>query len=265
MVYMSNLYMIQKITYIMKVVSLAPNITDILYELNYQDNIIGCTKHYDLPKTEKIGGWPVPNISKIKELNPDIIFSSDPLQSNISKHFNSDIYNVYHTNPTRFLDIYNLILSIGSEIGRNQKAKTLVNELNKKVNNITQTNVKNRPTVYCEEWDSPTKVSGNWIPDMVEISGGSYPYLNSGDRSKDISFEEFVKYDPDIFISHICGCGLNDKFRVIRDEWNINCDVYFVHDDYMNNLSTRTIKGIKILSEIINNKNYGVSKLYTEL
>lgn len=247
----------------MDVISLAPNITDILCKLNFEDNLIGCTKYHNIKGADNVGGWPVPNIEKVKELDPDVIFTSDPMQDEITDYIDPNNYDIFHTNPTRFLDLYDMILFVGDKINRKDKSISVVNNINKTVNHINNHKVDDKPIVYCEEWDNPTKVSGNWIPDIVNIAGGYYPFLNSGERSRNIKYKEFKKNDPDIFISHVCGFGLQDRFREVRDDWNMtNSDVYFVDENYMNNLSTRSIKGIKILCEIINNDSYGLSKHY---
>lgn len=247
----------------MKIVSLAPNITNTLVDLNCENDIIATTQHSNLNSKYSIGSWLSPNIAEIKRLDPDYVFTSDPLQSKIYNKLSNDNMNIYHFNLKQFSDVYTLINSLGSIIGKNEESERLISEINNRQTEVLN-NVNNQnPVVYCEEWDNPTMVAGNWIPDIVEYAGGDYPFLSSGQRSREINKTEFDKYDPDIFISHICDMGLINDFRDIRDNWDTNLDkVYFVDDNYTNQLSSRSIIGLEIFAEIIQNKSYNKDEYY---
>lgn len=60
-----------------RIISLAPNITEILFALDLGDNVVGVTRFCDYPpeaiRIEKIGGLVDPNLEKIISLNPDLI------------------------------------------------------------------------------------------------------------------------------------------------------------------------------------------------
>lgn len=68
-----------------RIISLAPNITEILFSLGLQDRIVGVTRFCDYPagalKKEKIGGMVDPQLEKILSLEPDLIiaFRGNPL------------------------------------------------------------------------------------------------------------------------------------------------------------------------------------------
>ncbi|OQX54843.1 MAG: hypothetical protein B5M54_04350 [Candidatus Aminicenantes bacterium 4484_214] len=68
-----------------RIISLAPNITEILYQLDLQDKIIAVTQYCDYPPEVKekptIGGYINPNLEKIIALKPDLIlgFRGNPL------------------------------------------------------------------------------------------------------------------------------------------------------------------------------------------
>lgn len=68
-----------------RIVSLAPNITEILFSLGLGDKVVGVTRYCDYPspvlEKEKIGGLIDPNLEKIQALRPDLIvaFRGNPL------------------------------------------------------------------------------------------------------------------------------------------------------------------------------------------
>jgi len=244
-----------------KIISLAPNITDIIQKLGYSDYIIAHTNHSDIVNSEKIGNWLSPNFKRIEEINPDIIFTSDPLQEKIYERLNKK-FNVHHTEPSCLNHLFPLITDISNEIGNTGEAKDLNRNLQNRIKRVKSIQEENSPVVYCEEWDNPTMVAGNWVPEMVQIAGGKYPFVKPGNRSRKISEEEFYEEDTDVFISHICGRNLQQKPNDSRVKWEYNGSIYFINDNYINNLSTRTVDGIEAISEIIYDIDLNKSNLY---
>jgi iron complex transport system substrate-binding protein len=68
-----------------RIVSLAPNMTEILFALGLGDRVVGVTRYCDYPaealEKEKIGGMVDPNLEKIQSLRPDLVvaFRGNPL------------------------------------------------------------------------------------------------------------------------------------------------------------------------------------------
>ncbi len=69
-----------------RIISLAPNITEILFALDLEDRVVGVTRFCDYPpkalRKERIGGLVDPNLEKIISLNPDLIigFRGNPIR-----------------------------------------------------------------------------------------------------------------------------------------------------------------------------------------
>lgn len=244
-----------------KIISLAPNITDIIRKLGYSDYIVAHTNHSDIKNSEKIGNWLSPDFNRIKEINPDIIFTSDPLQEKIYEKLNKQ-FNVHHTEPSRLNHLFPLITDISTKIGDAGEAEKLNRNLQNRINRVRLIQEENSPVVYCEEWDTPPMVAGNWVPEMVRIAGGKYPFVEPGNRSRKISEEEFYEENTDVFISHICGRNLQQNPNNSREKWDYSGSIYFINDDYINNLSTRTVDGIEAISEIIYDVDLNKSSLY---
>jgi len=66
-----------------------------------------------------------------------------------------------------------------------------------------------RPRVYCEEWNKPPSVSGNWVPELMADAGAHYFPIRAGDLSRPVSPEEITAFNPEIVILSICGAGLD--------------------------------------------------------
>src|SRR5262249_16734280 len=57
--------------------------------------------------------------------------------------------------------------------------------------------VHNRPRVACIEWMEPLMAAGNWIPELVDLAGGTYEMAVPGAHSPTLSWDELVRYAPD--------------------------------------------------------------------
>jgi iron complex transport system substrate-binding protein len=240
----------------LKIVSIAPNITRILDEMGTEP--YATTTHTKVGKVE-VGGWLNPDIESIESMNPDMVFTSDGLQGDVHSKLQNRGLEVIHYEPARFEELFSMIDDIGRKIGYENEANSLISKLRSRIKKVEKfVSGRRRPVVYCEEWDKPPMVAGNWIPNMIEIAGGEYPFVEPGNRSREISECEYENEDPDIFVSHICGGGQMDDFRDIRQTWDYPEKVYFVDDDYMNQLSPNTVLGVENIASIIH--QYPVDK-----
>ncbi len=58
------------------------------------------------------------------------------------------------------------------------------------------TPARSRPRVACIEWIEPLMVAGNWLPEMVELGGGTYELVAAGAHSPAITWETLVAARP---------------------------------------------------------------------
>lgn len=249
----------------MKIISLAPNITEVVKTLNREKDIVACTENCDTKVAEEVGEWLSPKYARIKEIDPDIIFTSDDLQDDIRDKLISMNMNVCHTKPRDISDVIELTETVGDQINEQERAEKVTRRLLERIHTVKEQSLDSEKTVYCEEWDSPPMAAGNWVPKMIKFSGGKYPFVSVGERSKAVKYSEFRSEDPDIFISHICGQGRRSNFRSYREKWDYDGELYFFDDSYINQLSPRTIDGLEALAEVISGCNFGQNKLYTKV
>lgn len=248
-----------------EIVSLAPNVTDIIVELGLSDQIVACTSYCEFEECEDIGGWLSPDYNRLRQIEPDLVFTSDPLQEEISGQVRSMGYETIHTNPSRFSDLTGLIETVGEEIGADGASEELINDVVRRYHKVKDIGTDENASVYCEEWDTPPMAAGNWVPDMIRATGKEYPFVESGERSSTVTENQFQDVEPEYFISHLCGQGKMTEFRSVRNSWDYDGDVYFVDDKYMNRLSTKTVTGLEIISEIVGDGNFNHSDKYSKI
>jgi iron complex transport system substrate-binding protein len=241
----------------MRIVSLAPSNTEILFELGAVDKVVGTTALCDIPEeaVEKpsLGGWTNPRVDRLEELEPDLVIASDDLQDNAVERVRKAGYEVLQVKPHSLEEVFGSIKEIGEKIGHQDEAEELVQRMKSELEEIE---LENSPRIYCEEWMNPPMISGNWIPELFERIGGNY-FIEEG-RSRKFDLEELKDFDPEYIFLNVCGAGQNLSPEEItkRSEWQEltaveNGNVYVVDDALLNRPGPRLVEGAKRIAEII--------------
>lgn len=247
----------------MRIISLAPSNTEILYALGLGSDVVALTGYCNFPnevkQKPKVSGWLDIKPDKIKELNPDLIFTSTFLQDKIIEKLKG-ICKVVHVDPKTLSDVYESILKIGKETFREKEAEDVINNMKDEFEIVRRdVDGKEIKNVYIEEWHKPPTVSGNWVPDVLEIAGGK-SLIPSGVVSRRVTDEEIQKFNPEYIIISICGFGDNISADIVkeRENWREinavkNNKILVINDDYLNRPGPRLTEGAKILSSFIHN------------
>ncbi len=252
----------------LRIVSCSPAHSEIICLLGKQDLIVGKTIYCDFPKDllkdkPTIGSWIKLDFEAIEKLKPDLVITSNIVQEKIALKLKEAGFNVYHSDPLNLNQIYEDILQIGNIIYAKNEAELLVQDIKSKLAQIEQKNQKNsyRPRVYIEEWHDPPTVSGNWIPELVQIAGGDYSLIQPGKRSIPIDIDQLFKYNPEKIVISWCGFGERvDIIQVLnRSGWDLidaikNKNTAVMDDSLLNRPGPRIVEGTKKLQEFFFSK-----------
>jgi len=238
-----------------RIVSLAPSATATLSALGVADRVVGVTTHCDLDR-QLVGGWLNPDYDTLADLSPDLVCTSDSLQSEIHAELEERGYDTYHHEPSRLADVLDGFESLATAVGVPAAGHQLRRETENRLAAVTErveshlADGARRPTVYCEEWSEPPMAAGNWVPDAVEAAGGKYPFVTPGERSQEVNRATIEEADPDHAVLHICGTGSQVSADRIHDrEWAVDPDVHVFDDSLLNQPSPHLIAGIEQLSQ----------------
>jgi iron complex transport system substrate-binding protein len=73
-----------------------------------------------------------------------------------------------------------------------------------------------RPTVACIEWLDPLMIAGNWVPELVEIAGGTPILGTAGMHSPYREWEDLLAADPDVIAVMPCGFDVSRTERELH-------------------------------------------------
>ena len=284
----------------MKLVSFLPSATEILFELGVGDDILAVTHECNYPvearakprvihssfdsqkmSSQEIDKKVIELVTSgkdiyildeqvLKKANPDLIISQgicevcSPYAREIDKAVTllGGKPEVLVLDPKNLDDILGNIITVGNKVGRQEKAKDFVLQLEKRISRIKDVPKISRPKVFCIEWLDPLFSAGHWVPQMVEIAGGINGISAIGDKSRRMNVDEITKFDPDIIVLMPCGFDVNrtileyEKLSEDKQWQKIKAvnrgEVYAVNaNEYFSKPGPRTVTGLEILAKII--------------
>src|SRR5207237_98169 len=120
-----------------RIVSLAPNLTEIVYAVGAGDRLVGDTEYCDYPKAAKsvakVGDTMQPSVERIIALKPQIVLVSTASQLEaFTKQLNEQHIAVYITNPQSLDDVFRSIRTLGDLFNHHDGTATLLNELHRR-------------------------------------------------------------------------------------------------------------------------------------
>lgn len=113
--------------------------------------------------------------------------------------------------PHCLADVWNDIRRIGQATGRCCEAETFAAALEQKISAIASVVAQSRarPRVLCLEWLDPFYVGGHWVPEMVAMGGGEDVLGRAGQASFRVTSEKILQSRPDVII--VMPCGYNSS------------------------------------------------------
>jgi len=230
-----------------RIVSFLPSATEMVYALGAGGRLVGVTHECDFPPEARrkavvvrpalqletmspgeidaaVSGQAstsgsVYNVDAalLRELQPDLIITQDlcsvcaPAQDEISRAI-SDLPQqprILSLTPHTLGDVLRNVRELGLAIGCNAEAERLIRDAEQRLDRIrAKTSGLRRARVFCMEWTDPIYCSGHWVPEMVEIAGGSDAIARKGDDSVRVAWEEVVAVAPEVLVIAPCGFDL---------------------------------------------------------
>jgi iron complex transport system substrate-binding protein len=236
----------------LRIVSLVPSATEIIYLLNADSFLVGITNQDNYNKF-KVGDMLNPDYEKIIKLKPSLVILTLPLQKKILEEISKLNINTLIISPQSIDDIFKDIIKIGKILNKEKRALFLVDSLKSVLNEI-KNNSKNLENnkVFYEIWDNPLWTAGNktFINDALRILNLKNIF-DDRDGYFIVSEEEIIKRNPDIIIIAHSNVKISDIKN--RKFWqNINAvknnKIIIVDENSFNKPSPSLIGAIKFLS-----------------
>jgi iron complex transport system substrate-binding protein len=249
----------------MRVISLAPSNTEILFALGLQKELVAVTSFCNFPAAAKnlprLPGWSTIKAADVLEFKPDLVLTSTICQEALRREIEAAGLKIHHFDPRTLDAVAHSFIELGELFSKSKEGRSLSRDFHAELDSLKASAPERRSRVYVEEWDKPPMAAGNWVPEML-LAAGAEPFNRSlGELSQAISWEELMEFDPEVVIYSICGVGLHfDPSQLYSIEgWNtLNAAkqrrVYSIDDSYLNIPGPRLVEGVRLLRDLIDGR-----------
>lgn len=239
-----------------RAVSLAPNLTEIIFAVGAGDKLVGVTDFCNFPeeanKIKKIGDTLKPNIENIIALKPQVVMVSTASQlETFSKTLEQQGIMVFVTNPNSLDGIYQSIEKVGQIFGTKDKANEVVSSLKKRVADVEEkTKNYDKPKVFVQI-DKALYTIGkdSYMTDLVAKAGGVSVTKNLDTAYPKLSKETALALNPDVIILSESP-GNEEPNEVFKNSPAVkNGKVFKINADILSRPAPRIIDGLEQMAE----------------
>ncbi|MFH2058034.1 MAG: helical backbone metal receptor, partial [Pseudomonadota bacterium] len=205
-----------------RVISLSPIITETIYLLNAQDQLIANTSYCMAPDEaqfkEKIGSVIQMNVEKIISMRPDLVIASSLSRGKQIKILRNQKINVLKIeNPQTFSQMCDITMKIGTVLGQADSAKKIITSTANEVEAIKfKTAHFLKKTVFIQIGMKPLHSANKdtFINEYIKYSGGIN--IAENEKSGIYSREKVIKENPDVIL--IATMGTSKKSGEIEKQ-----------------------------------------------
>lgn len=246
----------------MRIISIAPSITETIFALGAGDKLIGRTDYCNYPQEvkdiESIGSLQEPSIEKIVDLKPDLVIASTHFKEDVLKKLEeADVKVVVLYGEESFEGVYEVIEKVGQVLDKKDAADSLVSNMKSRVDNVIDRvkDLEKKDVYYVVgfgEYGDFTAGGDTFIGNMIEMAGGK----NAADDVKGwkYSLENLVEKDPDILICSMYG-DTKDKLVNANGYKELTAvkegRLYEIDKNLLELQGPRLVDGLEALAEII--------------
>ncbi|MHB8629343.1 MAG: cobalamin-binding protein [Aggregatilineales bacterium] len=290
----------------MRIVSLLPSATEIVCALGFTDQLVGRSHECDYPAWVAqlpICSEPnfIPGSSReidqyvqtmlqsalsiyrihsdvIKELQPDFIITQSQCEvcavslkdvERASCEWLGIDAQLVSLEPNGLDDVFADIERVAAALGVPDRGRQQTRAMRQQMQAIAEQTHRliAKPTIACVEWLDPLIVSGNWMPELVEMAGGINLFGQADLHSPRIAWDDLKAHDPDVILLLPCGFNMErgkqdlpilranpgwDELKAVRER-----EVYLTDGhQYFNRPGPRLVDSLEILAEIIHPEQF---------
>jgi iron complex transport system substrate-binding protein len=235
-----------------RIVSLLPSTTEILFAIGAGDEVVGVTFECDYPpeartrrivstsampeglSPSEIDAFVVAAMKRgedlyhldegaLSGLDADLVVTQDlcavcavdvSVVDDALAHLGCTA-EVLTIDPHTLDEVLSSILTLGRATGHLAEAEALVAEQRRRLGAAWRhTMGRSRPRVMFLEWTDPPFAPGHWIPEMIEIAGGEPLLATPGEKSRRVTWEDVRATAPDVVIVAPCGFDREGSARL---------------------------------------------------
>lgn len=254
----------------LRIVSLAPNVTEIIYALGAGDALVGRTDYCNYPEqavdVPSIGTLWEPNLELVVSLEPTIAIASSIVDPSFIESLNKAGIKAVQILKEESLDgTFELIQEVGDAIGRTNEAKELVASMKDRIDAVTEITSKipedqKKSAVYIiswGDWGDYVATGDTYLEGVLEAAGAVNAAKDA--TSWSISKELLISQDPDVVLlprysysdseADILAFTTTEPYSKLGA--SVNSHVYAINGDAAERQGVRTADTIEEIAKLL--------------
>jgi iron complex transport system substrate-binding protein len=186
-----------------RIISLAPDLTEILFAIDAGNKIVGVIQGSDYPAAAKkipiVGRYNGLDLEKIMALKPDLIVVWG--EGKLAGILKSLHIPVYVSHPHHLLDIPKTMERLGCLAGTEKAASMASKQFLKTYHELKNKYAyEKKVSVFYQVWPQPllTVSHESWINDVIELCGGKNIFMNLIGAAPEVSMESVIIANPTV-------------------------------------------------------------------
>ncbi len=249
----------------LRIIPLAPNLTEILFFLGLGDRVVGVTTHCNYPPEAallpKVGSYININVEKILSLSPDLVFATfDGNERGTVELLEQAGVKVFVVNPRTARQVIETTFTMGVVCGLQDKASDLRQRLTRRVDRVVErTGGRIEPLVFLQINVQPiiTVNRHTFHHDLIRLAGGRNMAAEEPITYPRYSLEEVIRRKPDVIL--ISSMERGGRFARAKQDWlefkSIpavqNDRVHLIDSDLIDRPSPRIVDGLEVMAKLL--------------
>ncbi len=195
----------------LRIVSLAPSVTEIVFALGLGDCLVGATQYCTWPPeakhVERVGGFGTPNMERLLALRPDLVIAAGMERKDAADALRQAGSRVLDVTIRSFEELFAAILEIGKAASRPAQALALAAKMRAELDAVgrryASVPLENRPRVFVEIWHDPLTTAGaaSFLNDLIAKAGGVNVAGGLPQAHPRVNPEKVIEWDPDVIVT----------------------------------------------------------------
>ena len=262
-----------------RIVSLAPNLTEILFALGLEERIVGVTQFSNYPpdaeKVNKVGTFWAPNLEAVIATKPDLLVTIDTQQqTTIARRLSRIGYDTLTVDIRKVDQLFDAITKIGAATATDAKAAEMITDTRSKLGDLSAlVKTDSPPKVLWVVQREPLRVAGKdtFVTEMIELAGGQNAIGSTIHQYPPIGPEQVIACRPDVIIEPAMHPGkLESQRKTALRYWNksqfenvpavVNGRIYVIDGDLVSRLGSRFYQGVEKIARCMNPQLFQAEK-----
>lgn len=246
-----------------RVISLAPNLTEIVFAIGAGNRLVGRTSYCDFPAEAKavaeVGDTSHPSLERVIALQPQVVLVSTASQLEVfTQQLQSQNIVVFVTDPHDLEGVFRTIEQVGRILGHTQQAELLIQKLRDRTRAVEEA-VKDKPPVrvFYQVAAEPLYTIGRdaFVTDLISRAGGKSVTADVPGAWLKYSNESALAARPEAIIlptGGSMGAANSAVTEALRQSpAALEGRVYKINDDHLARPGPRLVDGLEAMARAL--------------